>query len=49
MVPQPYNKAVKSDRRSGFLFSPEVSAPYKGNRRGVKTIEEDRDERWNLL
>ena len=36
MPRQPYSEAVKSDRRSGFLFSPEVSVPYKGNRRGRK-------------
>ena len=36
MPRQPWSAAVKSDRRSGFLFSPEVSVPYKGNRRGRK-------------
>ena len=27
---------VKTIERSGFLFFPEVSVPYKGNRRGRK-------------
>lgn len=36
MVRQPYSVVVKSDRRSGFFFFPEVSVPYKGNRRGSK-------------
>lgn len=36
MILQPYSKAVKSARRSSSLFSPEVSDPYKGNRRGSK-------------
>ena len=36
MVRQPYSVAVRAPRRSGFLFFPEVSVPYKGNRRGRK-------------
>ena len=46
MVRQPYSAAVKSDRRSGFLFSPEVSVPYKGNRRGRKDYW--RRPRWEV-
>ena len=49
MVRQPYSEAVKSDRRSGLLFFPEVSVPRKrGTEGGLKTIEEDREERWSL-
>lgn len=32
---QPYSEAVKSDRRSGSLFSPEVSVPLQGEPKGA--------------
>ena len=37
---------VKTIERSGFLFSPEVSVPYKGNRRGRKDYW--RRPRWEV-
>ena len=35
-------KRLRATRRSGFLFSPEVSVPYKGNRRGRKDYRRPR-------
>lgn len=49
MPRQSYSEAVKIDRRSGFLFYPEVFYPLQGEPKGgVKTIEEDREGRWLL-
>lgn len=49
MVRQPYSAVIKSYRRERFpLSSLRLLSPTRETEGVVKTIEEDREERWSL-